>query len=331
MPPELETATETTSTTETASETAPETASSVPSESATSEGRDTSAAKTETPKATVKLPDSLKPPQKTGRFQQRISDLVQSRKTIEEENRKLKEQLSRFESVSRPGTTEAKPKAADPKAALSPDDFDTYGEYIQAVVDRTYEAKHEAEQSKRSEQTYEAYRKEKQTEFETHCQPLAEAYGEGFWDAITDPTLPVTEPMADAIMELGDMAPYVMLWLAANRDKAADLAKQNPRQTTIGIGRLAARLSAELEHGQGAAPPAPEPAPETTSQTFPFTRSASAPAAPRPTPVPTPRGSTPANTLETAPSDKDDIQTWLQKETNRIRRTNPNARFYGAS
>ena len=328
MPPELETAIETTSTTETA----PETHQSVTSEPASNDGSETSAVKTETTKAsTVKLPDSLKPPQKTGRFQQRISDLVQSRKTIEEENRQLKEQLSHLDSANRPGTTKPKPKAADPKAALNPDQFETYGEYIQALVDRTIEARQEAEQSKRSEQTYEAYRKEKQTEFETNCQPLAESYGEGFWDAITDPTLPVTEPMADAIMELGDMAPYVMLWLAANRGKAAELAKQNPRQTTIGIGRLAARLSAELEHGQGQTPPAQEPAQETTSPTFPFTRSASAPTAPRPTPVPTPRGSTPANALDSAPSDKDDIATWLQKETNRIRRTNPNARFYGAS
>lgn len=320
MPPVDQAASESTdSSTSVSTETAPDSTAPAVEQKDSEASTDTPAS--DTGKAAVKLPASITPPTKTGRFQQRMSDLVSSRKQTEEENRRLREQIAHLSSVSKPGETRPQaPKTAKASGGLNPEDYDSYSDYVQALVDQTMQAREEAKQAKQSEQSYETYRAEKQAEFEGHCAPLAEQYGEGFWDAITDPRLPVSEPMADAVMELGEMAPYVMLWLAANPQKALELAKQSPRAATVGVGRLAARLQAELGQTDGTAQTDISPAPAGQPMGRPGVR---------PTPVPSVRGSSPANTLDGNPSDKDDIQTWLAKESARIRLKHPKERFYG--
>lgn len=275
----------------------------------------------------IKLPASMKlqkPQKPTGRFQARISDLVGQRDQATEEARRLREQLSKMQGIPRGGDgTDDSAAAADPNAPLSPDDFNTYGEYVEALVQRTMESREKARGSERAEQAYAQYRQEKLDLFNERAVPIAEQFGEGFWDAITDPALPITEAMADAILELDDLGPYTMLWLAVHRDEALRLAKMNPRQATIAVGRLAARLDQEIKAGVGT-----EAGAEPAADTSPAAPATPTPGAPRPTLVPVPRGSAPAT--DAAPSDKDSIEEWLRKETDRMRRINPNAKFYGA-
>lgn len=285
----------------------------------------------------VKLPPSIKPPVKSGRFQARISDLVNQRNATERENAQLRERLSRMGSTipnpsAKPGAAPVAGKsevANNTGEALNPEDFPTYGEYITALVTKTMEQKEEAANSQRANQEFVEHRSKRLSVFNEQAEPLAQEYGEGFWDVITDENLPVSEAMADAILELDQMGPFMMLYLAAHKDEAAKISKLNPRAATIAIGRLALRLENEINTantaaggaagGDGAAAPAAStPAPATTT-----------PAAPRPSLVPVPRGST-ANLDAALPNDKDDVDTWLKKETDRLRRVNPNARFYGA-
>lgn len=276
-------------------------------------------------KGKIKLPASIKPPVKSGRFQARISDLVAQRDTERREKDQLREQLSRMQGIPKKMGTYATPSApgaaaAGDEATLSPEDFGTYAEYVTALVTKTIEQKTAAEKSQRANDAYQTYRDEKLAEFNEKAAPLVEEYGDGFWDTITDPDLPITEAMADAVMELGDMGPYTMLYLAANKDKALLIAKMNPRAATIAIGRLASNLDYEIKHGGGAAPAVDD-----------ISAAAAAPGAPpipKPSVIPVPRGSAPS--LDTAPSDKDSVDEWLRKETDRLRRINPNAKFYGA-
>ena len=312
---------------EQAESTAPETTStetaapdtSNPSTETATEGQDTTDSGKEAglngEGKVVKLPASIKPPQKTGRFQQRISDLVQARKAAEDRARQLEELLAQARTAPKPT-----PQAKRDGATLNPDDFETYAEYLDALVEQRIEAKRQQNQERVTKESYDTYQAQKREEFNQYCAPLAESYGEGFWDTISDPTLPVSEPMADAIMELGEMGPYTLLWLAGNRTEAAKIFRMNPRQSTIEIGKLALRLEREIQEGGTVAPSQPaQSAPAFTGQN-----------SIKPKPVPTIRGSAPAQTLDGMPSDKDDIQTWLAKESARIRKVNPNARFYGA-
>lgn len=280
-------------------------------------------------KGKIKLPPSIKPPVKTGRFQARISDLVGQRDNAEREAQQLRERLSRMQSIPKTGGKVADrdiPAAEDdPNAPLDPEKFETYGEYVTALVERTLEQKKQSERSEQAQEAFERHRQERISTFNEQAAPLATAYGEGFWDAITDPDLPVTEAMADAVLELDELGPYTMLYLAAHRDEATKIARMNPRAATIAVGRLAAKLDFEIKQGGegvGAATAIGD-----SMQTGPAPAGAVA-MAPKPSPVPTPRGSAPA--LDAAPSDKDSVEEWLRKETDRLRRVNPNARFYGA-
>lgn len=273
---------------------------------------------TETPAtSTMKLPSSIKAPAKTGRFQERISDLVNQRdlskretETLREENARLKEQWKI------PADKAASAKEAG--TGINPEDFPTYGEYISALVKDTIEQKTKSEQSQRAKESYEAHKQERMQSFNTHASPLVQQYGEGFWDTITDPQLPITEAMADAVMELEQLGPMTMLYLAAHKDESARISKLNPRAATIAIGRLAAQLDQEMKQDGGVETPVQ--AQEIASM--------NPMGVARPTPVPTPRGSAPS--LNPFPNDKDSVDEWLQKETDRLRRINPNAKFYGA-
>lgn len=282
------------------------------------------------PKPVVKLPASIKPPAKTGsgRFQQRISDLVGQRDTAQQENIELRRQLANKGSVTKPGETVGKtgqpPAATASGNGLSPDQFETYEEYIQALVMQTVTQREDASKSAKANASYEEHKQERKAAFDEQAAPLAAEFGDGFWEAITDPTLPISEAMADAVMELDELGPFTMLWLAGHKDEAAKIARMNPRAATIAIGKLAAKLDYEIKKdgdgtvntdvNRGSDPPIPTGAP--------------APVAPRPTPVPTPRGA-PPQALNDGPSDKDDIDTWLQKEAARMRRNNPTLKVYG--
>lgn len=262
----------------------------------------------------VKLPASIKIPEKNGRFQARISDLVSQRDTVERENAQLRDRLSRAGMVRAEKTTPTPASAAGP-TELNPDDFPSYGDYITALVNHTLEQRTESEKSTKAKADYEEYKKGRMSSFGEHAAPLATEYGDGFWDAITDKDLPISEAMADAVLELDEMGPFTMLWLAAHKDEAGKIAKMNPRAATVAIGRLAAQLDFEIKQGGG---DAVETGGDTTT-----------PSKPAPTPVPTPRGSAPT-TLDNSPTDKDSVDEWLRKETDRLRRQNPNMRFYGS-
>lgn len=266
---------------------------------------------------TVQLPKSIKPPTKSGRFQERISDLVNQRDLSKREAEQLREEVSRLRGVSKPGGGETKEKT---DGVLNPEDYPTYGEYVKAVTEETIRKREEAAQSKQAQTKYEEHKAERMTTFNEHAAPLAQQYGEGFWDTITDPSLPITEAMADAVMELDELGPFTMLYLAAHRDEASKIAKMNPRAATMAIGRLAAQIDYEIKQGGEAG---------TTDVGSVGTATPVQPTAPRPSPVPVPRGSSPGanNNL---PNDKDSVDEWLRKETDRLRRINPNARFYGA-
>jgi hypothetical protein len=245
------------------------------------------------------------------------------------------EQL-RQENMKLKGGTKTTPGvAATPATAtggggteLKPEDFESYGEYITALANKVWEDRSAAEKNKAAGDRYELYRAEKHTEFSNHAAPLAAEY-EGFWDAISDPNLPCTEVMADAVMELGPIAPLTMLYLASHQDEAAKISRMNPRAATIAIGRIAAQLDIDIKADgkvagqQGEAPLSGPTGAEATGGAVPATL-------PKPTPVPVPRGSTPAAAMTAAPSDKDDVTTWTRKETERLRRIHPHGRFYGA-
>ena len=253
----------------------------------------------------VKLPSAIKAPKANGGFRERLGELSRARDEARQEAAWLRQQLERT----------SQPKESDKKTAknaeIRPDDFETYAEYVDALVDKKIALRDQTNKQTSEQQQYQQYQQQREASFNKYSEPLAAEYGEGYWDAITDPTLQVSEPMYEAVMDLGEVGPVTMLWLASHRDEAARIARMSPRAATLEIGKLAYRIDAEMKNGSDAAEPA-----------------TAAASAPRPSVVNVPRGTSPA--VSAMPSDKDSVDEWLRKETDRQRRINPNARFYGA-
>lgn len=256
-------------------------------------------------KKVLKLPENLKPkPEDKERFKGRISDLVAHRKQVEERNRQLEEELSRYRSGQN-GQTKPEKTAKGGDGAPKPDEFETYQEYVDAIVDYKIKLRQEEQVKANQEASYREYRQTKRSEFEQHAAPIIEQVPE-FWDIITQENMPFSEPMVEAVMESGEIAPYLMLWLASHRQEAVKLYNLPPRAATVAIGRLAMQLEQEVRNGAD-----PDGAGGQTAT----------PSNPGLTPKPVPqiRGGSPGN-LDTAPSDKDDVLTWFQKEAARQRK-----------
>lgn len=258
------------------------------------------------------------------RFGERISELTQRRKVAEEEARSFRERLAKYEGTDGQPITRGQGDKlpgqrgdglGDPNGELKPEEFETYGQYVEALVSRTIENAAKRQQGERGEQAMERHRTERRESFEAAAAPLIEAHGDAFMEAITDDNLPVSDAMADAVLELDEIAPYVMLWLANNPKESLKMSKMNPRAATVSIGRLASKLDYEIQQGNTGTPGA-------DTATGGGDEVAAAPPAipqrPAPSVVPAPRGGSPTN-LDNTPSDKMDTKSWMIAEANRLR------------
>ena len=270
-------------------------------------------------------------PKPKSRFRERIDKMHGEREQTEAENRDLRARIAELEGRGQNGTRLA-PRGtpgAEPKAdaPLKAEDFDTYEDYIDAVMTRKLEQAQKKQQTQAGEDAVLQHRSERMQAFQEAAAPLIQQHGEAFMEAISDPSLPVTGVMADAVLELEEIGPFVMLYLAANPTECLKIAKMNPRSATVAIGRLASRLEYEIRQGGEGNPPAAESMPGGANTPAP---SGGAPIQARPAPsaVPTPRGGSPAQ-LDQTPSDKMDTRTWMLAEAERLRKKyGPNVRTW---
>lgn len=271
-------------------------------------------------------------PKPRSRFQQRIGELVGERDRAAQENRELRERLSRLESGGNGAMRGRQPAAAaavDPTATptLNPEDFDTYGQYVEALVKQTLALNAKEQESKAGETAVLQHRQSRLDAFNEAAAPLIEQHGEAFMEAITSPDLPITEAMADAVLELEEIGPFVMLYLASHPTEALKMSRMNPRAATVAIGRLASRLDYEIRQGgDGATVAAGEGTAGASEGGVPA--ASTQPTKPAPTAIPAPRGGSPAQ-LDATPSDKMDTRTWMLAEAERLRKKyGPNTRTW---
>lgn len=294
----------------------------------TDDGGDAPPAKPAKETSKTALPASVKAPVKgdgTSRFNERISTLVQQRKESNERAERAEAELTRMRTGAKPNTDGSTNAAASKPGdgELNPDNFDTYPEYIKALTEATIAKAAASKESADSKAAYERYTGERKTSFNEQAAPFAAEYGDGFWEAISDPNLPVSEIMYHAVLELSDgLGPLTMLYLAGNKQEAAKIAAMNPMAATVQIGRIAARLDHEMKSGSSAGP---ETVPQNPNLSV---ASPQAPTRPVPKVIPDMRGGT-VTDVSSDPSDKDDMATWVAKEAARMRgKYGPNAKFY---
>lgn len=104
---------------------------------------------------------------------------------------------------------------------------------------------------------------QRKTDFETRAQEWARKEKVEDIDIIFDPSLPITQDMAQTLMD-ADNGPEVLHHLANNRDVARQIARLSPLQQARELGRLEARLANKPVAPKVSAAPPPAPKVEGT-------------------------------------------------------------------
>lgn len=222
---------------------------------------------------------------KAGESQKPKGKAVQKRiNKLTRKNARLKEEVAEANRRAE----EAEEKAALPAEPTRPkpeeDDFDSFAEYTEALVDwksEQREASREAKAAKKAEQ--EAAQKAR-LEDEDNFAELVEDFKEDHddYDEICfDDDLPISSIMTEAIIG-SDMGPQILYHLGNNPKEAARIAKLRPVGQIREIGKLEGKLLPPTKNTQTKAP---KPVKSVGSR----------------------------NDAVTGPSDSDDTKTWIKK------------------
>lgn len=223
--------------------------------------------------------------------QAELNDIVEKR--IAKERRKFEKRdsdLLRIALEGREREQQAKP-APSQNERPKRDDFETYEDFIRA------EARHEAsEEFKKSRQLFDSQiREQKARELfsEAQAQYLerqskATAKYDDFDEIVSDPSLPINIPMRDAIL-FSELGPDIAYYLGKNRDEALRISRLPPLKAVIELGKIEAKIASA-------------PAPKETSR------------APAPIDPVSGKSASPSS----APSESDDITTWMKKRSRQV-------------
>ena len=131
---------------------------------------------------------------------------------------------------------------------ITPDQFDTYDAYAEALAERKAEellAQREA--ARQQAEMLEAYHDREETARDKY---------DDFDQVAYNPNLPVTEHMALSI-QASDVGPDVLYWLGSNPKEAGRIARLNPILQAKEIGKIEASLSSNPPVRKTSTAPAP--------------------------------------------------------------------------
>lgn len=174
-------------------------------------------------------------------FTQEELDAIVGKRLAREQRKWEREQAQRAAEM------EAR-QAAQPSYDLSPEQFNTYEEYAEALAERKAEellAKRETAQQVQALQ--EQYYEREETARDKY---------DDFDQVAYNPNLPVTEIMAQSI-QASDVGPDVLYWLGSNPKEATRISRLNPILQAKEIGKIEASLSSAPPVRKSSTAPAP--------------------------------------------------------------------------
>lgn len=166
------------------------------------------------------------------------------------------------------------------------DAFETNEAFLEAIAERKAEEKAAKLLEERQQREAAERRREK---FEAQREQVAERYPD-FDAVISNPTLPINEAMAEFISE-SDIGAELAYALGKEPTKAAEIARMSPVMAARALAKLEAEIAAKPK---AQASKAPEPI--------------------------NPVGNRGKAASSSVPSDDDDIDTWMRKERERMKR-----------
>ena len=176
----------------------------------------------------------------TKTFTQEELDAIVGKRLAREQRKWEREQAQRL--------AESQTRQAPPAADLTPEQFNSYEDYAEALAERKAEelvAKREA--AKQQEALFEQYYEREETARDKYDDFDQVAYNE---------SLPVTEIMAQSI-QASDIGPDVLYWLGSNPKEAERISRLNPILQAKEIGKVEASLMSNPPVRKTSTAPAP--------------------------------------------------------------------------
>lgn len=209
----------------------------------------------ETPETQQEVPEAEKPEtaqdsepeteqERRGRggFTKKIDKLTARNYQLQETNAQLQARLEAIERRLEGKEAPAKPTLSEKP---TPDKFQTYEEYVEALADwkseqRVAKALEEREQAT-SKQAEEARTKET---FDTYNKRVSEARGkyEDFDEVVGRDDISIPQSVQLAIVEM-DNGPEVAYYLGQHPEEAEKLLELSPIKAVMAVGRIAATLN----------------------------------------------------------------------------------------
>ena len=173
-------------------------------------------------------------------FTQEELDAIVGKRLAREQRKWEREQAQRL--------SESQTRQAPPAADLTPEQFNSYEDYAEALAERKAEelvAKREA--AKQQEALFEQYYEREETARDKYDDFDQVTYNE---------SLPVTEIMAQSI-QASDIGPDVLYWLGSNPKEAERISRLNPILQAKEIGKVEASLMSNPPVRKTSTAPAP--------------------------------------------------------------------------
>ena len=230
----------------------------------------------ETPKSEGEPEQPKKP-----RFQERISELVRDRNEARQQAALMAQMLEKFQQPQQPQKAEGKP---------DPSKFESWDAYTEALTDWKLDQYKAQQRAEREQLTAQEHQVKATQSFKAREVEALEKY-EDYEEVTRSQNLPVTQAMAQAILE-SDMGPDVWYYLGNNAKEAARIAQLSPASQIREIGKIEAKLSA--------------------TPVTPKVPTASPPIKPV---------NTGKAVNDSVPSDQDDIKTWVKKRNKQLGRS----------
>lgn len=202
----------------------------------------------ETPEATQEKEEKL--PKK---FLKRLDKLTAEKSAAERLAAELKGRLEEVEKrpPSAPTKTEIEAKAPESTPKPTPDKFETYEDYVEALSDWKYEQRVLKAQQEEEKEAITAYQKEVSATYNQHAEAAKEKY-EDWAETIAASDLVLPPGVGDAIIEL-ENGPDVAYFLAKHPEEGQKLLEMSPQRAIAEVGRISLKI-AEPEKPAQAAP-----------------------------------------------------------------------------
>ena len=174
-------------------------------------------------------------------FSQEELDAIVGKRLAREQRKWEREQAQRLETVQAQ-------KAATPRHDLSPDQFDTYEDYADALAEyKAEELLARRETARQHQDLLEHYHNREETARDRY---------DDFEQVAYNPNLSITDAMAQSI-QASDNGPDVLYYLGSNPDEAYRIARLSPLLQAKEIGKLEAGMASNPPVKKTSTAPAP--------------------------------------------------------------------------